>query len=152
MKGYVSEGVRESFNIPSSPTHKDRQQDPGIPLCNAEAGEINVVLWRRGEVQQLSKLSLECCLVEELEKVHVVRLGAEVALQELVDRRLNQKRVVDGNEPNAVLLVPARLTPAGDGAVHDVICDEEEGLQLQARCWQTTRAQGRVFVSVCECG
>jgi multidrug efflux pump subunit AcrB len=33
--------------------------------------------------------------------------------------------------PHLWLLVPAGLAPARDGAVHDVISDQEEGLQLQ---------------------
>ena len=71
--------------------------------------------------------------MEDLEEVDVVRLCAEVLLEEEVDRALEHERVVDCNVRDALDTVPARLPAAGDGLVHHVVRDEEERLQLRGR-------------------
>ena len=39
--------------------------------------------------------------------------------------------VVDGNVADNLYREPARLTTASNGLVHDVVCNQEECLQLQ---------------------
>lgn len=71
--------------------------------------------------------------MEELEEVHVVWLGAEVLLEEEVDRALEHERVVDHDVAHALDAVPARLAAARYRLVHHVVRHEEERLQLCAR-------------------
>lgn len=68
--------------------------------------------------------------MEELDEVDVRRVRAEVLLEQPVDRRLEDERVVDGDEADALVAVPARLAAARDARVHDVVRHEEERLQL----------------------
>jgi hypothetical protein len=69
--------------------------------------------------------------MEELEKIHVVLLATEVRLEEMVDRTLEEERVVDGDVPHAFGTIPAGLTTSGDGLVHHVVGNEEESLELK---------------------
>jgi len=56
----------------------------------------------------------------------------------VVDGTFEDKAIVDGDHPHmgdgfdsAILhAVPARLASSRDGAIHDIVRDEEEGLQL----------------------
>ena len=98
-------------------------------LVDAEIGQVDVVLGRRQQVARLADLSLEGDLVEELEQVDVRRVGAEVLLQQDVDGRFEHEGVVDGDHADARLPVPARLPAPRERGVHDVVRDEEEGLE-----------------------
>ena len=51
-------------------------------------------------------------------------------LEQMIDSGFKHERVVDGNIADAILLVPAWLPSTGNGLVHDVIRDKEEGLEL----------------------
>ena len=51
--------------------------------------------------------------------------------QEPVDCRLKQERVVDGNQADAFIAIPAWLTPTRDTRIHDIVRDEEERLELR---------------------
>jgi hypothetical protein len=81
------------------------------------------------EVAGLSELGLESDFLEQLDEVDVCGVGAEVLLQEDEDGGLEHEGVVDGDHADAGLEVPAGLTAAGLGGVHDVVGDEEEGLK-----------------------
>lgn len=66
----------------------------------------------------------------------------EVSLQEVVDRTLQQKGIIYGNQANFARLfntIPAWLSPTGNRRVHHIVRDEEEGLQLR----QTSQILGR---------
>jgi hypothetical protein len=67
--------------------------------------------------------------VEEFDHIEVGWVGAEVLLQEAVDGRLEEEGIVDSDHAHAGTTVPARFAAARHGAVHDIIGDEEEGLQ-----------------------
>lgn len=81
--------------------------------------------------------------MEELEQIDVVRLRSEVLLEQVVDGSLEHEGVVDGNVVDALDLVPARLTSAGDGGVHHVVCDEEVRLELVRGVVQAADKGGR---------
>jgi hypothetical protein len=48
----------------------------------------------------------------------------------MVDGGFEQECVVDSDIPDAVVFVPAWLSSASEGLVHNVIGNEEEGLEL----------------------
>lgn len=77
------------------------------------------------QVNKLSHLRLVSCLVEELEEVNIIALLSKMALDEVVNRRLEHERVVDGDESDFSVLIPARLPSAGDGRIHDIIRNKE---------------------------
>jgi len=95
----------------------------------AEAGQVDVVLGRGEEVAQLAQLGLEGDLVEEVDQVDVGRVGAEVGAQEDVEGGFEHEGVVDGHHAYPRLAVPAGVAPSRVGGVHDVVADEEEGLE-----------------------
>ena len=98
-------------------------------LLHGEVVEVDVVLGGGDQITQLTELSLEGGLMEELNEVNVGGVRAEALLQDHVDSRLQHEGVVDGNQTNILLAVPAGLATAGDGAVHDIVADQEEGLK-----------------------
>lgn len=67
--------------------------------------------------------------MEEFYKLNVGRVGAEVFLEEAVNGGFEHEGIVDCNHPDVWLLVPAWLSSASDAAVHDIVGDEEEGLE-----------------------
>ena len=69
--------------------------------------------------------------MEDVEEIDVVRLGAEVLLEEEVNGALEHEGVVDRDVVHALDAIPAGLAAAGDGLVHHVVRDEEERLELQ---------------------
>ncbi len=103
--------------------------DDEAVLLRGEVGEVDVVLGGREEVAELADFGLEGGGVEELEHVDVGGVGAEVLLQEDVDGHFEHEGVVDGDHADARVAVPAGLAAAGDGGVHHVVGDEEEGLE-----------------------
>lgn len=68
--------------------------------------------------------------MEELEEMHVARLAAEVLLQQPVDGGLEHERVVHSDQAYTFGAVPARLAAPGGACVHEVVRDEEDGLEL----------------------
>ena len=52
--------------------------------------------------------------MEELEKVNIIALLSKMTLDEVVNRRLEHERVVDGDESDFRVLVPAWLPSTGD--------------------------------------
>lgn len=98
-------------------------------LVHGEVVQVDVVLGRGDQVAQLAQLRLPGDLVEQLHEVNVGRVRAELLLQDVVDRGLEHEGVVDRNHAHSLLPVPAGLTTARDRAVHDVVRDQEEGLQ-----------------------
>ena len=101
----------------------------GRELGHAEIRQVDLVLGRREQVAQLAALRLKGDGVEELEEFDVRWVRAEVLAQQDVERGLEHEGVVDGDGAHAGLPVPARLAPSRDGAIHDVVGYEEEGLQ-----------------------
>ena len=59
--------------------------------------------------------------MEELQKVNVVFLLTEVFLEEEIDSRFEEERVIDGDESNFLVAEPAWLTTTGHARVHDII-------------------------------
>ena len=103
--------------------------DDELVLLHREVVQVDVVLWCGEQVAGLAELRLEGDLVEELHQVDVGGVLAEVLLEEDVDGGLEHEGVVDGDHADAVLSVPTWGAAAGDGAVHDIIGDEEEALE-----------------------
>ena len=98
-------------------------------LLHGEVVQVDIVLGGGDQVTELAQLGLEGGLVEELNEVDVGGVRPEVLLQNDVDAGLEEEGVVDGDQADTGMLVPAGLTAAGDGAVHNVIADQEESLE-----------------------
>jgi hypothetical protein len=102
--------------------------DEGV-LLEAEVVKVDVILGRGEQIASLAKLGLEGDFLEELDEVDVRSVGAEVLLEEDEDGGLEHEGVVNGDHADFGCEVPAGLATAGLGRVHDVVGDEEEGLQ-----------------------
>lgn len=103
--------------------------DNELVLLHGEVVKVDLVLRGGQQVAELAHLGLEGSLMEELKKVNIGRVGAEELLEESVDDGLEHESIVDGDHTNTILAVPAGLATAGDAAVHNVVGDEEEGLE-----------------------
>ena len=103
--------------------------DDELVFLHREVVQVDVVLWCGEQVAGLAELGLEGDLVEELHQVDVGGVLAEVLLEENVDGGLEHEGVVDGDHADTVLAVPTWGAAAGDGAVHDIVGDEEEALK-----------------------
>ena len=97
-------------------------------LCQIEFGKIYVIFGGSNQVDELSHLRLVSRLVEELEKVNVIALLSKIILDEVVNRGLEHERVINRDEPDFRVLIPAWLPSTGDGGIHDIVRDEEERL------------------------
>jgi len=102
-------------------------------LCQIEFRKIYMIFGGSDQVDELSHLRLISRLVKELEEVNIIALLSKMILDEVVNRRLEHERVVDSDEPDFGILVPAGLPPTGDGRIHDIVGNEEERLQLGGR-------------------
>lgn len=80
------------------------------------------------QVDELSHLRLISRLMEELKKVNIIALLSKMVLDNVVNRRLEHKRVVDSDKPDFMVLVPAWLPSTGDGSIHNIVGNEEERL------------------------
>jgi hypothetical protein len=98
-------------------------------FLQTEVVEVDVVFRGGQQIASLAQLGLEGDFVEQLHQVDVVAVLAEVLLEQDVNGALEHKSIVDGNHADVGHEVPARRTTAGLGRVHDVVRDEEEGLQ-----------------------
>ena len=72
-------------------------------------------------------------IVEELKKVDIILLLAEVLLEEIIDGALEQERVVYGNETDFLVTEPTWLAATSYTRVHDIVGDQEECLQLSTQ-------------------
>ena len=88
--------------------------DRFVPLFHVSA-KIHTALRGCDEVQGLSNLSLVGTLQEELDQVQVIGLLPAVELQQLVDTWFQKNCITDGVQTDARLLIPADLTPSGEG-------------------------------------
>jgi hypothetical protein len=98
-------------------------------FLQTEVVEVDVVFRGSQQVAGLAQLGLEGDFVEQLHQVDVVAILAEVLLEQDVNGALEHESIVDGNHADVGHKVPAGRTTAGLGRVHDVVRDEEEGLQ-----------------------
>jgi len=98
-------------------------------LLHREIIQVDVVLRGGDQIAQLTQLGLPGSLVEELDDVDIRRVGAEALLQNHVDGRFKHEGIVDGDQTDTLLTVPARQTTAGNRAIHQVVADQEESLQ-----------------------
>lgn len=98
-------------------------------LLHGEVVEVDVVLRGGDEVTKLTQLGLPGGLVEELDHVNVGGVRAEALLEDEVDTRLQHESVVDSDQTDTLVAVPAGLATAGDGGVHHVVADQEESLE-----------------------
>ena len=109
--------------------------DASLVAVEGEAGQIERSALAIGVggavgIDVLPDLGLEGGVDEQLEELDVGGVLLEVAAEGLVDEDLEEEGVVNGIVLGDVrVLVPARSAAAGDGAVHDVVGDEEEGLE-----------------------
>lgn len=100
-----------------------------LVLLQGEVVEVDLVFGSSDEVDELAKLGLEASLVEKVDEIDVGGVRAEVLPEEDVNGSLKDDGVVDGNHADTLVTVPAGLAAAGDAAVHDIVGDEEEGLE-----------------------
>jgi len=70
-------------------------------------------------------------IVEELKKVNIVRLGTEVCAKDMVDGTREHHAIVDGDGVYLGDAVVAGLTAAGYRGVHEIVYNEEIGLELR---------------------
>lgn len=124
-------------------------------LLEGERAQIDTVLWGGDEIDQLAHLCLkrrlECPsliriterreqkkwkrthVVKELQEMDIVWLVSEMSLEEVIDGAFEHERVVDRDDANAFDAVPTGLSATSDRFVHDVVRDEQGGLQLSTR-------------------
>mmetsp|Transcript_21435 Transcript_21435/g.55708 ORF Transcript_21435/g.55708 Transcript_21435/m.55708 type:complete len:368 (-) Transcript_21435:8-1111(-) len=100
-----------------------------LVLGNGKLAKVNAVKRSCSEVKHLAKLGFQRNVVEELNKIHVALASLEVLLEHYKDNGLYNKAVVDGISTNTLALVPARLSAASDGFVHDIVSNQEEALE-----------------------
>lgn len=100
-------------------------------LFHRELAQVNTVFRSSDQITELAKFSLEGDFVEEFNEFDIVIGGLEVLFQEDVDAGFQDECIVDRDHTNTILLVPARLTTASDGSIHDIIGHKEEGLKLR---------------------
>ncbi len=81
-------------------------------LFEREFTQINLVLRRSDQIDELLYLRLEHCLQEELQNICTIALLAEMLLEKIIYRRLQDERVVYGNLANFGDTVPSGLTLA----------------------------------------
>lgn len=96
---------------------------------HGEVGQVDIVLRGGDQIAQLAQLRLPGGLVEQFNEIDVGGVRAEVLFENHVDAGLEHEGVVDGDQADAGLSVPARLATAGHRAVHDIVTDEEESLE-----------------------
>lgn len=90
-----------------------------------------VNLFRRSnKIDQLSDLSLSCRLEEKFEEIDIARVLLEVQLYQAVDGGADHKSIVDRNHADFWDAIPARLITTSDRRIHDIIGNEEVGLEL----------------------
>lgn len=70
--------------------------------------------------------------MEQLDELNVIVGLLEVFLQEDVDTRFKDERVVDSNHANTLTLVPTGLTTTSDRGIHNIIGNQKEGLKLSS--------------------
>ena len=75
--------------------------------------------------------------MKQLDQVGVKLFLPEVLLQQQVDTAFQHEGVVDGDHADFGHEVPAWLTAPGFGGVHDVVADEEEGLEQFDDNWES---------------
>ena len=80
-----------------------------------------------------SRTRTQTHLVENLQNVDITWFITEMRLEEVVYRCLEHEGVINGDVSDALDAEPARLAAAREGLVHDVVCDEEECLELSRR-------------------
>lgn len=74
-----------------------------------------MVFWSSDQVDELAHFGLISCFVEEFQKVDVVGFRSEVRFKEVVYSRFEHERVVDGDQADFWLFVPAGLSTTRDG-------------------------------------
>jgi hypothetical protein len=102
--------------------------DKGV-FFQAKVVEIDVVFGRGQQVASLAELGLESDFVEQLHQVDVVLVLAEVLFEQDVDGALEHKGVIDGDHADRGHQVPAGRATTRLGRVHNVVRDQEEGLE-----------------------
>lgn len=81
-------------------------------LFEREFTQINLVLQRSDQINELLYLRLEHCLQEELQNICIIALLAEMLLEEIIYCHLQDERVVYSNLANFGDTVPSGLTLA----------------------------------------
>lgn len=83
-------------------------------LLHGEVVEVDLVFGRGDQVAQLAQLSLPGGLVEQFNQVDVGRVGAELFLEDDIDTGLEEEGVVNGDQTDTLVTIPAGLATAGD--------------------------------------
>jgi hypothetical protein len=103
------------------------------------------------EVNQLSYFSLMRCLIqasainteivpetiathikEKFKEIYVIRLLAEVLLQELIQCGFEHEGIINSDVIDALYAIPAGLSTARNRGIHHIIRDQETCLELSS--------------------
>lgn len=71
--------------------------------------------------------------MEQIDQIRVVIRLLEVRHQHLIDRTLENERIVESNVAHALNTEPAGLSTSSEGLVHKIVSNEEVGLELASR-------------------
>ena len=77
--------------------------------------------------------------VYKLEQVDVARLISKVLTHKLENGPFQQERIVDGLEPHALDAMPRLFPVTYCNLVHEIIRDQEVGVQLHAGCHENRK-------------
>lgn len=68
--------------------------------------------------------------MKQLQYIDIIALCSEMRPQKMKDSAFNHQRVIESDVPGVVDTVPACMPAAGYALVHDVVDNEEAGLEL----------------------
>jgi hypothetical protein len=69
--------------------------------------------------------------VHKVDKINVKRFVSEVFANHLEDRAFQNERIINGHKTDTLNAEPAGMATSSDTRIHDIICNEEEGLELE---------------------
>ena len=94
-----------------------------------KAIQLHLIRLAGRQVEQLADLGSARNILKEVDQVDINGRVAKVLAKEAVNHALEHERVVNGVEPDLRESKKAGLAATRDGGIHDVIGDEEEGLE-----------------------
>lgn len=68
--------------------------------------------------------------MEKLDDIDVVWFRSEMFLEQPVNGSLEHESIIDRDQSDFFVTVPTRLTTTSYARIHDVVRNEEEGLEL----------------------
>ena len=98
-------------------------------FLQSEIIQIDVVFWSGKKIAHLANLCLERNCMEELHDMSISGMRTEMTSEENIDRGFQHECVIYGDHPDIRAAEPAWLPPPCVRCVHDIVGNEEEGLQ-----------------------